>query len=79
MTLTRDRRTAVQLEDVHITYTHGDVYVQAVRGISLEILKGEFEPGAGVKIDCHDGQFTFDRDGDAGDQVGTAYNMSGEK
>ena len=47
--------------------------------LATEILKGQFEPGTGVKIDCHDGQFTFDRDGDAGGQVGTVYNMSGEE
>ncbi|MFT7671234.1 MAG: putative ABC transport system ATP-binding protein [Planctomycetota bacterium] len=40
--MTKDRRIAVQLEDISITYTRGDVSVEAVRGISLDILQGEF-------------------------------------
>src|SRR5437667_8906946 len=32
----------VKLTDVHKTYSTGDVEVQAVRGVSLEIQRGEF-------------------------------------
>ena len=32
----------VRLEDVHKTYQTGEVKVQAVRGVSLEIARGEF-------------------------------------
>ncbi|MDG2384373.1 MAG: ATP-dependent chaperone ClpB [Pirellulaceae bacterium] len=30
--------------------------------LATEILKGEYEVGSGVKIDCRDGEFTFGRD-----------------
>ena len=29
--------------------------------LATELLKGEFEPGSGIKIDCHDGEFTIDK------------------
>jgi putative ABC transport system ATP-binding protein len=34
--------TIIQLQDVHKTYHTGDVDVQAVRGVSLTVLQGEF-------------------------------------
>ena len=34
--------TVVKLIDVHKTYRSGEVEVQAVRGVSLEIQRGEF-------------------------------------
>jgi len=34
--------TVVKLEDIHKTYDSGEVKVHAVRGVSLEIFKGEF-------------------------------------
>src|SRR5256885_7729535 len=37
-----DNAAVVRLEDVHKTYHTGEVEVQAVRGISLEIARGEF-------------------------------------
>ena len=35
-------KAVVKLMDVHKSYHTGDVLVQAVRGVSLEIAKGEF-------------------------------------
>jgi ATP-dependent Clp protease ATP-binding subunit ClpB len=29
--------------------------------LATEILRGQFAPGSGVRIDCLDGQFTFER------------------
>jgi putative ABC transport system ATP-binding protein len=34
--------TVIQLEDIHKTYHTGEVDVQAVRGVSVEVSKGEF-------------------------------------
>jgi putative ABC transport system ATP-binding protein len=34
--------TVIQLQDIHKTYHTGEVDVQAVRGVSLEVSKGEF-------------------------------------
>jgi putative ABC transport system ATP-binding protein len=34
--------TVIQVQDIHKTYHTGDVDVQAVRGVSLEVSKGEF-------------------------------------
>ena len=34
--------TVIQLQDIHKTYHTGEVDVQAVRGVSLEISQGEF-------------------------------------
>jgi len=34
--------TVIQLQDIHKTYHTGDVDVHAVRGVSLEVAKGEF-------------------------------------
>ncbi len=34
--------TVIQLQDIHKTYYTGDVEVQAVRGVSLEVSQGEF-------------------------------------
>lgn len=39
---TRDMKAVVQLEDIHKTYSNGEVEVHAVRGISLIIEPGEF-------------------------------------
>src|SRR5882724_11977615 len=37
-----DMKPVIKLEDVHKTYQTGEVEVKAVRGVSLEIFKGEF-------------------------------------
>src|ERR1035437_3521399 len=34
--------TVIQLQDIHKTYHTGEVDVQAVRGVSVEVSKGEF-------------------------------------
>ncbi len=35
-------KPVIKLEDIHKTYQTGEVEVKAVRGVSLEILQGEF-------------------------------------
>ncbi len=35
-------KPVIKLQDIHKTYHTGEVEVQAVRGVSLEILQGEF-------------------------------------
>ena len=36
------RSAAICLEDVCVTYRRGDIFVNAVRGVNLEIMVGDF-------------------------------------
>ena len=36
------RSTAICLEDVCVTYRRGDIFVNAVHGVNLEIMVGDF-------------------------------------
>src|SRR6266576_3410769 len=45
---TPDSRPVIELENIHKTYTMGDVSVHALRGVSLRIREGEFVAIMGV-------------------------------